>query len=127
MSGDRDLDRIMARRLAEMQSAARQDSQGPGGTPRPPRDALVSVLGNRGLEVLERSEEQFPRQAGAVVSQLASLIEAGQLNQTIDGGQLLQVFRLLGLNVRMPTRISVERDGKMASLSERIRSMDGTN
>ena len=126
MSGDRDLDRIMARRLAEMRSAARQGT-GPAGERRPPRDALVSMLGHRGVEVLERAEEQFPQQAGVVVSRLAALIEAGQLTQTIDGGQLLQVFRLLGLHVRMPTRISVERDGKMASLSERIRGMDGTN
>lgn len=123
MSGDSDLDRIMARRLAEMRSAARQGAE-PQEARRPARDALVSVLGHRGVEVLERAEAQFPQQAGVVVSQLARLIESGQLNQTIDGGQLLQVFRMLGLNVRMPTRISVERDGKMASLSERIRGMD---
>ena len=126
MSDDSDLDRIMAKRLAEMQSAARQGTE-PEEAQRPPREALVSMLGHRGVEVLERAEDQFPQQAGVVVSQLARLIESGQLSQTIDGGQLLQVFRLLGLNVRMPTRISVERDGKMASLSERIRSMDGAN
>ena len=123
MSGDRDLDRIMAKRLDEMRSAARRDAGEPGEARRPPRDALISMLGHRGMEVLERAEAQFPRQAGMAVSQMARLIEAGQLRQTIDGGQLLQVFRLLGMNVRMPTRISVERDGKMASLSERIRGM----
>ena len=126
MSGDRDLDRLMARRLAEMRSAAQQGTE-PAGERRPPRDALISILGHRGVEVLERAETQFPQQAGMVVSRLATLIDAGQLTQTIDGGQLLQVFRLLGLPVRMPTRISVERDGKMASLPERIRGMGETN
>lgn len=108
----------MAKKLAELKSAA---SRAPKDDTHRPRDILVSTLGHRGLEVLEHAEEQFPQQVGAVVSRLASLIESEHIPHKIDGGQLLYIFRMLGLNVRMPTRISVERDGKMASLSERIR------
>lgn len=118
MSGDADLDRLMAKRLAEMESAARR-----GAAPKPdrtPRDVLVSALGHRGLEVLERAEAQFPRQAPAVVRELANLSDSGNLGN-LDGARLLSVFHMLGLRVRMPTRISVERDGKTVSLSERIR------
>ena len=116
MSDDTDLERIMARRLAEMRSAAQRAAPASS-----PRDMLVRSLGHRGQEVLERAEEQFPSQIAALVPQLAKMAESGQLPRTLDGGQLLYMFRLLGLHVRMPTRISVEQDGKMVSLSDRLR------
>ena len=119
MSADSDLERLMAKRLAEMQSAAKRNAARPGQT-RTPRDTLLSVLGYRGSEVLECAEAQFPQQTAALLPRLAKLVDSGQLPH-IDGGQLLYVFRLLGLHVRMPTRISVEREGKMVSLSEKIR------
>jgi hypothetical protein len=40
----------------------------------------------------------------------------------MDGGQLLAVFRSVGLRVRMKTTINVEQDGKFVSLSEKITS-----
>ena len=118
MSEDADLDRIMAKRMAEMMSAARQNADAP--PKRTPREILVSALGHRGLEVLKCAEEQFPRQISGMVPELAKLCESGQVG-TLDGATLLSIFQTLGLRVRMPTRISVERDGKTVSLSERIR------
>ena len=124
MSGDADLDRLMAKRLAEMRSAARRNATPSDDAPRTPRDILIPRLGHRGMEVLECAEAQFPQQTAAVVSRLAGLISSGQLHHTLDGGQLLYMLRLLGLHVRMPTRISVEQDGKMVSLSDRIRGSE---
>jgi len=40
----------------------------------------------------------------------------------MDGGQLLAVFRSVGLNVRMNTTIKLEQDGKFVSLSEKLNS-----
>ena len=56
--------------------------------------------------------------------QLSQLIKTGELNEMMDGGQLLQLFRSIGLNVRMNTKINVEQDGKFVSLSEKISSND---
>lgn len=120
MSADSDLDRLMAKRLAEMQSAAKRNAAR-SDSPHTPRDTLVSKLGHRGAEVLECAEAQFPQQTAAVIPRLAKLLDSGQMPHTLDGGQLLYVFRMMGLHVRMPTRISVERDGKTVSLSERLR------
>lgn len=85
-----------------------------------PRQILVSSLGHRGLEVLENAERQYPRQTAVLVPQLARLISSGELPGKLDGGMLLQAFRLVGLNVRMRTTIKVEQDGKMVSLSEKL-------
>ena len=120
MSADSDLERLMAKRLAEMQSAARRNAAS-SDSPRTPRDVLVSRLGHRGAEVLECAEAQFPQQTAAVIPKLAGMVGSEHMPHALDGGQLLYVFRMLGMHVRMPTRISVERDGKTVSLSERLR------
>ena len=92
---------------------------------RPPensRDLLVGRLGFRGLEVLENAESQFPNETKVIVDKLSELIKTDELNEIIDGGQLLAVFRAVGLNVRMATKINVEQDGKFVSLSDKLRN-----
>ena len=128
---DAELERLKARRLAEMRQRARmQESAGgeeagakparQGAPGRSPREALVSVLGHRGAEVLEAAERQYPAQAPAVVDELGRMVMHGQLPGGLDGGGLLYVFRSVGINVRLNTRITVEQDGKMVSLSDRL-------
>ena len=87
-----------------------------------PRDMVLSYLGFRGTEVLENAESQFPKDTKSVIGQLAQLIQSGELNEKMDGGQLLQLFRSIGLNVRMNTKINVEQDGKFVSLSDKFSS-----
>ena len=124
MSGDAELERLLAQRRAEMERSLRAGAAAAAGQQdhqeQSPRQILVSSLGHRGLEVLENAEWQYPRQTAALVPQLARLISSGDLPEKLDGGRLLQVFRLVGLNVRMRTTIKVEQDGKMVSLSEKL-------
>lgn len=99
------------------------DGDGSPGTDaarRSPRDALVSVLGHRGAEVLEAAERQYPAQAPAIVDELGRMVIHGQLPGGLDGGGLLYVFRSVGINVRLNTKITVEQDGRMVSLSDRL-------
>ena len=87
-----------------------------------PREIVVDYLGFRGTEVLENAEAQFPKETKSIVDQLSKLIESGELDEKLDGGQLLAVFRSVGLRVRMKTTINVEQDGKFVSLSEKLHS-----
>ncbi len=87
-----------------------------------PRDMVLKFLGFRGEEVLQNAESQFPTETKSIIVQLSQLIKTGELNEMMDGGQLLQLFRSIGLNVRMNTKINVEQDGKFVSLSEKISS-----
>ena len=43
-----------------------------------------------------------------------------EVNEEIDGGKLLLLFRSVGMNVRMKTKINVEQDGKFVSLSDKL-------
>jgi len=128
---DSELERLKAKRLAEMQrnissqqSMPKEESQ----TKKEPtsREILVNFLGFRGTEVLENAEYQFPNETKTIVEQLATLIKSGELDEKIDGGQLLTLFRTVGLNVRMNTKINVEQDGKFVSLSDKLSKSKNT-
>ena len=126
MSEDFELERLKSKRLAEMRKnieSKENESQTVQSTPKSesPRDLLVSRLGFRGLEVLENAESQFPKETNLVVIQIAQLLQSGEINETIDGGQLLALFRAIGLGVRVATKINIEQDGKFVSLGDKLK------
>jgi len=124
---DSELERLKAKRLAEMQKNISTKQETPSDSEpqketasENPRDSLIKVLGFRGIEVLENAESQFPNEAKMIVEKLFELIKSGEINESIDGGKLLTLFRSVGLNVRMATKINVEQDGKFVSLSDKL-------
>jgi len=126
LSEDPELEKLKAKRLAEMQrniSSQKQTApleESEEKETKSPREVVVNYLGFRGVEVLENAETQFPKDTKSIVEQLAKLIESGELDEKMDGGQLLAVFRSIGLRVRMNTTINIEQDGKFVSLSEKL-------
>ena len=126
---DSELERLKAKRLAEMQKniSTKQETEKTqeltkDKPPENPRDLLVDKLGFRGLEVLENAESQFPNETKLIVVKLFELIKTGEINEVIDGGKLLTLFRSIGLSVRMATKINIEQDGKFVSLSDKLSS-----
>ena len=137
MSGeDRDLEALKQKRLAEMQknisykkkqeelksSLEEKEKNKPS-----PRDIVVKQLGYRGLEVLEQAEIQFSSQTKFVIEKLAELISSGEVTETLDGGKLLALFRSIGVNIRLETKINVEQDGKFVSLSDKLSKSTQSN
>lgn len=125
---DSELERLKAKRLAEMQknlSSKQEIEKNQESAKKPtqnPRDILVGRLGYRGSEVLTNAESQFPNETKIIVEKLAELIQSGEINEVIDGGKLLTLFRSVGMNVRMQTKINVEKDGEFVSLSDKLKN-----
>ena len=121
---DKELELLKQKRLAEMQKniASKQQPEEDPQKEKPPtpREVLLKTLGYRGLEVLQNAESQYPSETKIVVEKLAELLESGEINEEIDGGKLLVLFRSVGINVRMDTKINVEQDGKFVSLSDKL-------
>lgn len=124
---DKELERLKAKRLAEMQKNVEMKKKEEGSQKSQhtketasPRDIVVQNLGYRGLEVLEAAESQFPHEAKLVIEKLAELLQSGEVQEKIDGGQLLSLFRAIGLHLRLDTAIKIEKDGKFVSLSDKI-------
>ena len=122
---DKELEQLKKRRLAEMEKniALKQkqnDISDSKEASQSARDTLLKKLGYRGLEVLQNAELQFPSETKIVVEKLGELLNSGEIDEEIDGGKLLALFRSVGINVRMQTKINVEQDGKFVSLSEKL-------
>lgn len=122
MTDDAELDRLKARRLEEMQKniSTKHETKEQRLTVSA-RETLTNILGYRGLEVLNNAELQYPNEAKIIVEKLAELITSGEISE-IDGGKLLALFRSVGLNIRMQTKINVKQDGKLVSFSDKLGS-----
>ena len=125
---DKELELLKAKRLAEMQKNFSIQDQSDKNTNEkneklnlPLRDYVVNSLGYRGMEVLQNAEYQFPNESKIIIEKLGELIASGDINETLDGGKLLVLFRSVGLSVRMENKINVEKDGKFISIADKFK------
>lgn len=112
---DPELEIIKAKKLLKMKKASSEK-------PKSDRELLLEHLFDRGSTVLATAERQYPKETTIIIAKLAELIKSGELQGSISGGALLALFRSIGLNVRMETKISIEEHGKLVSLSDRLKS-----
>ena len=132
---DKDLERLKAKRLAEMRdnlssqraqeriTASKNEQQDKKPSP---REIIVKRLGYRGMEVLQNAEYQFPKETEIIILKLSELISSGDIKEVLDGGNLLALFRAVGINIRMKTKINVEKDGKFVSISDKLGKLSTT-
>ena len=125
---DKELEMLKAKRLAEMQkNFSKQDQSDDNAIdeakkPKPSlRDYVVNSLGHRGMEVLQNAEYQFPNESKIIIEKLGELISSGDINEILDGGKLLVLFRSIGINIRMENKINVEKDGKFISIADKFK------
>ncbi len=125
---DKELEILKAKRLAEMQKNLsmqdKLDENKSEENEKPKlslRDHVVNRLGYRGMEVLQNAEYQFPNESKIIIEKLGELISSGDINETLDGGKLLVLFRSVGLSIRMENKINVEKDGKFISIADKFK------
>ena len=90
------------------------------------RDFLLSYLYDRGNEVLKLAEQQYPLQTKILIKRLNELIRYGEISK-ISGGDMLAIYRSLGLNIRINTNISISDHGKTISFSEKLKQSNDVN
>jgi DNA-binding TFAR19-related protein (PDSD5 family) len=123
---DPEIDIINARKLRELREKAAAMEKAKASRQQQPqsksaREILSSYLYDRADEVLDLAYRQYPIQTEAIVTRIARLILSGEITSRISGGELLMLFRSVGLNVRVNTTIKVEDDGKLISFSEKLK------
>jgi DNA-binding TFAR19-related protein (PDSD5 family) len=119
---------IKARKLKELwkhaameKSKAAQREQGQKALSKTDREIVSEYLYDRGEEVLKLAESQFLSQTRIITKRIADLIRTGEIQQKISGGELLALFRSIGINVRIHTTIKIEDHGKLVSFSEKLK------
>jgi len=85
------------------------------------KELLLKYLYDRGDEVLELAESQYPIQAKLVVNRIVELIKSGDIDSHISGGELLAIFRSVGLRIRVDTSIRIQEHGKFISMGDKLK------
>lgn len=127
MSDDPDIEIIKARKLKELKEKAAAIEKVKARQQQPiksAREIVSTYLYDRGEEVLSLAYSQFPAQTEAIVSRIAELLQSGEITSRISGGELLALFRSVGLNVRVNTTIKVEDKGKLISFSDKLKQQN---
>ena len=135
-SDDPEIDIINARKLRELREKAaalerakanqqqQQQQQSSSSTSRikSSREILSPYLYDRADEVLDLAYGQYPVQTEAIVARIARLILDGEITNRISGGELLMLFRSVGLKIRVNTTIKVQDNGKFVSFSDKLKN-----
>ena len=85
------------------------------------KELLLKYLYDRGDEVLDLAESQYPVQAKLVVNRIVELIKSGDIDSLISGGELLAIFRSVGLRIRVDTSIRIQEHGKFISMGDKLK------
>ena len=128
---DADLKMLHAKRMLELKRriganiAKKAREEQLASKPKEPsdREFLLQVLIERGKEVLVAAEAAYPSEMPRLISQLVRLVKERKIT-TITGGELLQLFRSLGMRVSVSTSISVQQHGRFVSLADKLKRED---
>lgn len=127
---DPDIAIIKARKMKELRDKAaafekaKKREQEPTPQKENDREIISTYLYDRGEEVLKLAESQYPYQTKAILARIIELIKAGEISQRISGGELLALFRSIGLKIRVNTSIKIEDHGKLVSLSDKLKQQN---
>jgi DNA-binding TFAR19-related protein (PDSD5 family) len=125
---DTDLEIIKARKMLKLREQAaaiekrRKIEDESKSLEKSKKQIFLKNIYDRGDEVLSAAESQFPSQTVAIMDRILDLIERGDIQQKISGGELLSLFRMMGLNIRMNTTIKIEDHGKLVSFSDKLKA-----
>ena len=120
---DSELSRINARKMAELKRRIElANAPKPAKTQeKSSREILMEKLYDRGDEVLDAAYSYYPKEVPAVVDQLAKFLKENPKTEKISGGELLQIFRSIGLRFSLKTSIKVQERGKFVDLSDKFK------
>ncbi len=123
MGTDRDFELILMKKMLKYQrmAIAEQLEKIKSSTRRDPEEVVREYLTERAREVLEYAKVQYPEITREVIKKLAELIEKGTIHEQLDAVTLLNIFRSIGVEVKLPTRIVIREGGRTISISEKLR------
>jgi len=89
--------------------------------PPDPKEVLNRIFVDRAWEVFEAARRQYPQVTQTLQDELVRLIQSGKLKEKITGEQLLWLFRKIGLDVRMETKIRILESGELKTIAEKLK------
>ena len=126
MEEDQDLKLLEQRKLEELRRKLKSSAQPPKTekAEKTDRQVLEDMLYDRGDEVLDAAYSFYPVETERLVKELSAMVREGRVTEKIAGGELLSIFRQLGLRFRLKTSIRVMDQGKLVDLSDKLGRKD---
>jgi len=130
LAEDAELDLWKRKRLLEMQKRLTakkvEEEQKKNQEDKPksdikPKDVLKRIFIGRAMEVWDQAWKQYPEIMQKLEPDLARLVMSGEIDGPIDENQLLHILRTIGLDVRFDLRIKILRNGKLKTISEKLK------
>jgi len=110
--------RLMAKKVEEEKKKKQEDKQP---DKMQVRDVLKRIFVGRAMEVWDQAWKQYPEIMQQLELNLAHLVMSGEIDGPIDENQLLHILRSIGLDVRFDLRIKILRNGKLKTISEKLK------
>ena len=120
MAEDAELKLLEQRKLEAMRRRLKSAAP-PAKLEKSDREIVEGMLYDRGGEVLDAAYSFYPKETERMVRELAGMVKDGRLTEMVAGGELLSIFRQLGLRFSLKTSIKVQDRGKLVDLSEKLR------
>jgi DNA-binding TFAR19-related protein (PDSD5 family) len=133
LSEDKELERILEeKRKRLMNRLAKTSEKSEKTTPQRTVDdvdkTVLSLLDDKGREILSLAEQDFPEETKRAKLLLYALVKKGYVDGPVDAGDLYRFLRYLGIPVRYESRIMVadgkERKPLSEILSERMSELE---
>ncbi|MFP3951246.1 MAG: DNA-binding protein [Candidatus Bathyarchaeia archaeon] len=125
---DEELERLKRRRLKELQKRLlierekEEEDIKEEVAPEPSnQEILDKFFVGRSWEVYNSAKAQFPQIVPQIENVLVEAIKTGRVKNKINGVDLYNFFRRVGLPVRLKTKIRYSEKGKLKTLEEKIR------
>lgn len=130
MSEDKELERILEEKRKRLMNKLAKSSEKT--TPQRTVDdvdkTVLSLLDEKGREILSLAEQDFPEETKRAKLLLYALVKKGYVDGPVDAGDLYRFLRYLGIPVRYESRIMVadgkERKPLSEILSERMSELE---
>jgi DNA-binding TFAR19-related protein (PDSD5 family) len=110
--------RLMAKKVEEEQKKNQEDKPK---SDIKPKDVLKRIFIGRAMEVWDQAWKQYPEIMQKLEPDLARLVMGEEIDGPIDENQLLHILRTIGLDVRFDLRIKILRNGKLKTISEKLK------
>jgi hypothetical protein len=120
LEDDAELKLITARKMAALRKRA-EIASAPKPQAKTSKQIVLDRLYDRGDEVLETAYSRYPRDTAIVVEHLAGYLSKHPEAEKISGGELLQIFRSLGLRFSLKTSIKVQEKGRFVDLKDKFK------
>jgi len=130
LSEDKELERILEEKRKRLMNRLAKSSEKT--TPQRTVDdvdkTVLSLLDEKGREILSLAEQDFPEETKRAKLLLYALVKKGYVDGPVDAGDLYRFLRYLGIPVRYESRIMVadgkERKPLSEILSERMSELE---